>query len=134
VGPAASYLTPNVSPSAVMCDTRSHKHQEKETHRQIFQDDYTAPSKWYHAYMGNINAEDEESGDFKARLELPVLMITAKRDIVATAKIMEAGIRQFASDVQVKELDTGHWVQLEARHEVNLSLDRFFADLKTTVK
>lgn len=47
---------------------------------------------------------------------------------------MEARVRQFADDVRVKELDTGHWVQLEAKDEVNLYLEQFFSDLEVTVE
>jgi hypothetical protein len=54
--------------------------------------------------MGNMNEEDEKLANLD--LDLPVLMITANRDIVATVEMMEKRIRQFADDVQVKELDT----------------------------
>jgi pimeloyl-ACP methyl ester carboxylesterase len=80
--------------------------------------------------MGNMNEEDEKFANLDPKLDLPVLMITANRDIVATAEMMEKGIRQFADDMRVKKLDTGHWVQLEARDEVNKILEEFFSELE----
>lgn len=47
--------------------------KEKEIHDQIFGRDYTAPSNWYHAYMGNMNEEDEKGGNLNLRSELPAL-------------------------------------------------------------
>ena len=79
--------------------------------------------------MGNMNEEDEKLANLDPKLDLPVLMITANQDIVATAEMMEKGIRNFADNVRVKELDTGHWVQLEAREEVNKYLQEFFSEL-----
>jgi soluble epoxide hydrolase/lipid-phosphate phosphatase len=79
--------------------------------------------------MGNLNEEDERANNLALTLEHPVLMIKASRDIVATAAMMERGIRQFANDVRLKELDTGHWVQLEAREEINKHLEEFFSEL-----
>jgi soluble epoxide hydrolase / lipid-phosphate phosphatase len=63
------------------------------------------------------------------KLDLPVLLITASRDIVATAAVMEKGIRMFAEDVRVKELNTGHWLQLEGKDDVNKILEEFFLEL-----
>jgi pimeloyl-ACP methyl ester carboxylesterase len=89
--------------------------------------------RWFKAYIENINDEDEKAGDVKTRLELPVLLITANKDIVASAQIMEAGIRQFADDVRVEEVNTGHWVHLEAKNEVNAYLEAFFTDLQVGI-
>ena len=58
-----------------------------------------------------------------------MLLITASRDIVATAAVMEKGIRMFAEDVRVKELNTGHWLQLEGKDDVNKILEEFFLEL-----
>ena len=81
-----------------------------------------------------MNEEDGKGGNLKLRLELPVLTITAKRDIVSAAKIMKARIWQFADNVRVKELNTGHWVQLEVKDEVNSYLEQFFSNLEVTVE
>jgi hypothetical protein len=47
--------------------------------------------------------------------------------MVATAAVMEKGMRQFTENLQVKELDSGHWVQLEFRDEVNKALGDFIS-------
>jgi soluble epoxide hydrolase/lipid-phosphate phosphatase len=67
------------------------------------------------------------SASLGPNLELPVLLITANRDMVATAAVMEKGMRQFAEDLRVKELDSGHWVQLEFKDEVNKALEDFIS-------
>jgi soluble epoxide hydrolase / lipid-phosphate phosphatase len=103
--------------------------QEQETHRSIFKDNYSAALKWFYAYIRNLNEEDEKLANIDPKLDLPVLLITANRDIVATAAVMEKGMRTFAEDVRVKELNTGHWLQLEAREEVNKILEGFFSEL-----
>ncbi len=129
IGPLANYLTETVSWSgasdSILKLTIS---KEKETHRSIFQDNYGPATNWHHAYMGNLNEEDERASNLDPTLGHPVLMITASRDIVATAAMMERGIRKFSKDVRVKELDTGHWVQLEGRDDVNKYLEEFYSN------
>jgi predicted alpha/beta-fold hydrolase len=66
-------------------------------------------------YIKNLNEEDEMSANIDPNIELPVLLITANRDMVATAAVMEKEIRQFAEEVLVEELDSGHWCSLNSR-------------------
>jgi len=85
--------------------------------------------KWFYAYIRNLNEEDEKLANIDPKLDRPVLLITANRDIVATVAAMEKGVRIFAEDVKVKELHTGHWLQLEGKDDVNKILEEFFSDL-----
>ena len=55
------------------------------------------------------------SANIGPNIELPVLLIPAYRDMVAIAAVMEKGIRRFAEDVWVEELDNGNWCNLNSR-------------------
>jgi soluble epoxide hydrolase/lipid-phosphate phosphatase len=103
--------------------------QERETHRNIFKDEYGPALKWFYAYIRNLNEEDEKLANINPKFDLPVLLITANRDIVTIAAGMEKGTRMFAEDVRVKELNTGHWLQLEGKCDVNKILEEFFLEL-----
>jgi len=78
-----------------------------------------ARTEMVYAYMQHFNEEDEKLANVDPNLLLPVLLITANRDIVGNgAFVIEKGMRMFAEDVWLKILNTGHWLQLEARDEV----------------
>lgn len=86
---------------------------------------YEKALNWYRALARNVNQEDELQAQLDPKLHQPVLMVTEKPSAVSMPGFAEQ-IRQFADDVTMKEVRTsGHWVQLEARDEVNGILEEF---------
>lgn len=124
VGPLAGYLTEEVS--SLCLNRRNYLLsivQEKWMHRKIFQDGYEGGLDWYRARILNVGLAEEKGLD----LNLPqrVLMVVAKRDPVGDPKLAEA-MKQFVPDLTWKEVDSGHWLQLEKSEEVNGALEDFF--------
>jgi pimeloyl-ACP methyl ester carboxylesterase len=63
-------------------------------------------------------------------INVPALMIAAEKDYICRPEMVfqtaEQGKKEgFLPDVQVKQVKTGHWVQLEARQEFFSLLDEF---------
>jgi len=114
VGPMASYVTD----------------EEKAMHRSIFKDDYGSAMNWYRSHIWNLNKEDEEKAKLDPNLPHPMLVVTASRVPIGSPQHAER-IRGFAADVVVKELDAGHWIQLEKSGEVNEILKEFVDGIGT---
>lgn len=104
---------------------------EALTHSRIFSADnggYRGGCNWYKAQMGNINAADEEAVPAeRRRIEKPTLLVTCTDDYVAVPALQEGQMREFAvGGMEVKQVEAGHWVQLEKAEEVNAVLKDFF--------
>ena len=70
------------------------------------------------------------SANIDPNIELPVLLITENRDVVAAAAVMEKGIRQFAEDVLAEESDGGHGLQFEFKDEANKVWEDFISGVE----
>jgi pimeloyl-ACP methyl ester carboxylesterase len=58
---------------------------------------------------------------------MPILMVTEKSSAISIPGLAEV-MSQFSDNITFREVSkTGHWVQLEARHEVNDFLEEFFS-------
>jgi pimeloyl-ACP methyl ester carboxylesterase len=74
---------------------------------------------------GNVNTEDEVQAKLEPKLDMPVLVITEKPGELSMPGFVEQ-MKLVAEDVRFEQVATeGHWVQLEARDEVNTILERF---------
>jgi pimeloyl-ACP methyl ester carboxylesterase len=95
-------------------------------HIRIMRGSYEKSLNWYRALARNVNQDDElQAPQLDPRLHMPVLMLTEKPSAVSLPGFAEQ-IKQFADDVTMKEVSTsGHWVQLEARDELNDILEEF---------
>ncbi|KAL8793176.1 MAG: hypothetical protein Q9195_004206 [Heterodermia aff. obscurata] len=118
VGPVASWLSS----------------EEVKTHNKIFAPEnggYGPPLNWYKSRISHVNNEDEASiPEEKSLIGQPTLLVTCSKDPVGVAGIAEARTRPFVKNLQVKQVDTGHWLQLEKPDEVNQILKDFFEGLK----
>ena len=104
------------------------------THNKIFAPEnggYGPPLNWYKCQTRHFNDEDEASLPAeKSFIEQPTLLVTCSKDPVGHPDLAEAGTRPFVKNLQVKQVDTGHWLQLEKPDEVNQILKDFFEGLK----
>ncbi|KAL4786256.1 Alpha/Beta hydrolase protein [Aspergillus varians] len=99
---------------------------ERQIHQSIMQNSHSSALKWYHALVGNINEQDEVQANLDPALPMPVLMICPQPTKLELPGVEEQ-MKQVASDFTFKRASTsGHWVQLEARDEINSTLKEFF--------
>jgi pimeloyl-ACP methyl ester carboxylesterase len=74
---------------------------------------------------GNINTDDEVQAKLEAKLDMPVLVITEQPSVLSIPGFAEQ-MKLVAEDIKFEQVTTeGHWVQLEARDEVNAMLEKF---------
>lgn len=105
--------------------------QEKEIRDRIFAKEaggYRGPTNWYRVLVRGLDADDEKGLDPK--IPCPALMIAEKESKVSIPGMVE-GMGRFADDFRMKSTSTiGHWVQLEAKDEVNQMLEEFLKGLE----
>jgi len=88
-------------------------------------DDYGPAMNWYKCAMQNLNLPDDERAKIDPKLEMPVLMIVAKGDPLSNEMAIN-GMRAYAANMKEVGFESGHWVQIEKRDEVNSALEDFF--------
>ncbi|UPK95918.1 hypothetical protein LCI18_006853 [Fusarium solani-melongenae] len=109
---------------------------------------FNGPLKWYKAMMRGINNPDTSGEDplvrFKAFLTLrlvqqesgaiphPCLLVLAERDPVAIPSFQLNSTVPYASNLRVRSVNAGHFIQTEAPIEVNRHLESFFRDVLET--
>ena len=107
--------------------------EEVKTHDEIFAAEnggYGPPLNWYKCQMAGLNIEDDARIPAeRATIEQPTLLVTCRNDPAGIPAMAEEGTRASARNLEVKQLDTGHWVQLEKPDEVNQLLKEFLEGL-----
>ena len=63
-----------------------------------------------------------------ANLTRPTLLLTASNDPIGTPSSQEAATRPFAPDLQIQEIQSGHFMMLEQADEVNEAMRAFFEE------
>ena len=99
--------------------------QELVTHRKIMKDEYGAAMNWYRAAMQNINLEEEQTAKLDPKVAAPVLMIVANNDPLSNEIAINA-MHPYIANLKVVRIDSGHWIQIEKKEEVNVILEDFF--------
>ena len=105
---------------------------EKAIRDRIFRESggYRAPAMWYKMLTGNIGVGEEIADEVDVKLKCPVLMVWAKVN-EGSKGLGRPDFSTLAEDVRMKEVSTsGHWVQLEAREEVNGMLEEFWGEVE----
>ena len=120
VGPIASWMSP----------------EDVKTREKIFAAEaggYGPPLNWYKCHMANLNSEDDASipAD-RLKIEQPTLLITCGNDPVGIPVLAVEGTKPFVQMLEIKQVDTGHWLQLEKPDEVNHILKDFLEQLKVS--
>ncbi|KAL4942796.1 hypothetical protein BDV06DRAFT_211549 [Aspergillus oleicola] len=99
---------------------------ERQIHQNIMQGSHSSALKWYQALVGSINEQEEIEANIEPSLSMPVLMVCPQPTQLELPGVEEQ-MKQVASDLTFKRVSmTGHWVQLEARGEINAVLKAFF--------
>ncbi|KAI0666634.1 alpha/beta-hydrolase [Trametes maxima] len=85
---------------------------------------------YYTAQVKNTNLEDDrnlpEELDY---IKKPALFIATSKDAVCRPAIGKAIMEKYVPHAKIVELDTGHWVYLEATEQFNQELDAWLGSL-----
>ncbi|KAJ5081170.1 hypothetical protein N7456_013408 [Penicillium angulare] len=106
--------------------------EEKAMHQRILGGNHGTALKWYHPLVYNMNEQDEIDSALANQVARPVLMVfpfsTADQYSASESKSIE-----FANGLTIKGVSTrGHWLQLEAKDQVNAILKEFFEQEAST--
>ncbi|CAF0841354.1 unnamed protein product [Rotaria sordida] len=77
---------------------------------------------WYKAAIENINWDDEKNLD--PIIKCPVLFFTGTKDSVCVTALF-AGQKQYIADLEVVELEAGHWLMEEKPNEINQGIEHW---------
>lgn len=105
---------------------RWYSQEMQKHHLQAFgsKDGYKGAIKWYEMWMKNFFAQDEEGHeDFK--ISQPTLFIVPEAD----SGMQEQMLAEWVSKLTVAKVDSGHWVHMERREEVNNAIKRFLENI-----
>jgi soluble epoxide hydrolase / lipid-phosphate phosphatase len=97
----------------------------REKHLELFgkTDGHLGPSQYYKMLDQNLSVPDEEQlVDF--RVVQPVLLVIP-REPTASSHMQSQMLSAWASDLEVVQLDSGHWVHMEKSEETNRALEEF---------
>ncbi|THV00057.1 alpha/beta-hydrolase [Dendrothele bispora CBS 962.96] len=96
---------------------------------------FAAPLNWYKILTTSIERDDDQGiPSENAVLKKPVFFGAALRDYVALAATFIAAALQNSNDtLTIHQYDSGHWVQLEVKDEVNSDLLQWIEGLKLDV-
>ena len=91
---------------------------------------YRGPLNWYKAAMRGVNLADEaEVPAEKKPCRLPTLLVVSELDFVTRADMQIAKSSEWRTNLTVKTLDCGHWIQLERPDVLNGLLEEFAAEV-----
>ncbi|CEJ53783.1 hypothetical protein PMG11_00124 [Penicillium brasilianum] len=100
--------------------------EERDIHQKIMQGCHGPALNWYHVLVKNMNRQDEIEAQLSVKIQSPVLMVFPAQ-VAGHSSPAAMQLNDIADDLTLKEVSTsGHWLQLEARGEVNLILKEFF--------
>ena len=100
----------------------------KETRDRIFASGgYRGPTNWYRARFGQkLGIQQEAEDKLDPLLHCRTLLVQPNHASIVALPGMAEMTREYAEHCITKEVSTtGHWVQLEARDEVNRMLEEF---------
>ncbi|KAI9643146.1 hypothetical protein NHQ30_008882 [Ciborinia camelliae] len=103
------------------------------TRSQIFShpaSSFRGPTNWYRCRFGAnlmLGIQEEIDDNLDAQIPCRALFVGQNHRSVVAMESMKKRMEMFARDLVMREVQTnGHWVQFEARDEVNGFLEEFF--------
>jgi len=97
-------------------------------------DDFGPAMNWYRMAIWGLSVDEEKaalaSGQMDGKLHMPVLMLSASRDPLASVTKAVENMEKVAADLRTESLPTGHWVQLEEAEKVNGILEEFVVGIE----
>jgi soluble epoxide hydrolase/lipid-phosphate phosphatase len=100
----------------------------KATRDKIFaKNSYRGPLTWYRSRFGMLLGVDEEANEgLDLKIKCPVMFMRSKETVLSWPEF-DNRTGKFADDFEIVEVNggCGHWVQLEAKDEVNEILENF---------
>ncbi|KAH6644902.1 Alpha/Beta hydrolase protein, partial [Boeremia exigua] len=90
------------------------------------------PLKWYQSMIVGINNPQEDDLTASGIIPQPALFVGADRDAISIPSEELSTMLPFASNIRIRSVDCGHFLQLEAPNEVNAHLDAFIRDVIAT--
>lgn len=91
-------------------------------------DDYHAPMNWYRAAIQNVSLEDEKTENLDPNLNARTVMVVANLDSLHNDMALE-NMKSYASEMSIVRINSGHWVQIEKKDDVNAALGAFFESI-----
>jgi soluble epoxide hydrolase/lipid-phosphate phosphatase len=84
---------------------------------------------WFKAIIANVDWEYEKT--LNATVQRPVLFIGGAKDYIGIVGAAERQ-KEYINDLEIIEVDTGHWVMEEKPQEVNREIDRWIKRIMPT--
>ncbi|TFY55549.1 hypothetical protein EVJ58_g8179 [Rhodofomes roseus] len=90
---------------------------------------------WYKVVFSGLAAEDDQAiPPERLPLPLPVFFASGKQDCINPPALALGRWTQLCPDLTVKEVDAGHWLQLEAPDVVNTALKQWIETVENKAK
>jgi pimeloyl-ACP methyl ester carboxylesterase len=131
-------------PCAVTNTTQNHRAslkfpliiKDKDIYDKIMERDFSPAMNWYRSEMAGLSLPDDTNATppLDPKLHLPVLYVESSLDPVSSGERAIPGLQALISDLTVKKVATGHWLQLEKADEVNAILEEFVTGVDTKRK
>ena len=105
--------------------------EEVSNHKRIFSAEnggYGPPLNWYKCQLAGLNNADEATvAEENSYLNVPTLLVTAKQDPVGKDVMQVEMTKPWVKEelLTIKEVDSGHWIQLEKPEETNTIIEQF---------
>ncbi|EPS95748.1 hypothetical protein FOMPIDRAFT_1131820 [Fomitopsis schrenkii] len=87
----------------------------------VRRDGIASALNYYKSYVRGISTEDKGIPEENQTITKPVLFFACQKDYICVPSLNLIS-REHCTDFTVKELDTGHWAQLEAPNRFNAEL------------
>ncbi|KAI1788084.1 alpha/beta-hydrolase [Ganoderma leucocontextum] len=83
-----------------------------------------SPMNYYKTMVFDANIEDNKAlPEGRNHIKKPALFVAATRDQVCRADVGKGSMAQWVPHAEIVELESGHWVQLEASEQLNQTLE-----------
>lgn len=89
--------------------------------------------RWYRNVLENSALEEELAAQLNPKLELPALLVTAKKDAFGIPAVQLKTTADHIADLRTKSVEAGHWLMLEEPDQVNRYLKEFFEEIEDNI-